>query len=108
MGAGSRKLDANISKGTVNLEIFARVLFSGNFAYAKFHENKILTNWRNHSVGYLCRSFTPLSRISTSKICVLTLFTKIKFLQKISKLTVNQMNLLMRALYLLHMCESIF
>ena len=30
--------------------IFARVLFSRNFAYAKFRENKILTNWRNHSV----------------------------------------------------------
>ena len=34
---------------TVNSEIFARVLFSRNFAYAKFRENKILTNWRNHS-----------------------------------------------------------
>ena len=29
---------------TVNSEIFARVLFSRNFAYAKFRENKILTN----------------------------------------------------------------
>ena len=37
---------------TVNLEIFERVLFSRNFAYAKFHENKILTNWRNHSVVF--------------------------------------------------------
>ena len=27
---------------TVNLEIFARVLYSQNFAYAKFRENKIL------------------------------------------------------------------
>ena len=27
---------------TVNSEIFARVLFSRNFAYAKFRENKIL------------------------------------------------------------------
>ena len=27
---------------TVNLEIFARVLLSRNFAYAKFRENKIL------------------------------------------------------------------
>ena len=35
---------------TVNLEIFARVLFLGNFSYAKFRENKILTKWRNHSV----------------------------------------------------------
>ena len=35
--------------GTVNSEIFARVLFSRN---AKFRENKFLTNWRNHSVVY--------------------------------------------------------
>ena len=27
---------------TVNSEIFARVLFSGNLAYEKFRENKIL------------------------------------------------------------------
>ena len=31
-------------KRTVNLEIFARVLFSRNFAYAKFRKNEILTN----------------------------------------------------------------
>ena len=37
---------------TVISEIFARVLFSRNFAYAKFRENNILTNWRNHSVVY--------------------------------------------------------
>ena len=37
---------------TVNLEIFPRVLFSRNFALAKFHENKILPKWRNHSVVY--------------------------------------------------------
>ena len=37
---------------TVNPEIFARVLFSRNFAYAKFSENKILAKWRNHSVVY--------------------------------------------------------
>ena len=30
---------------TVNLEIFARVLFSRNLAYAKFRENKILEKW---------------------------------------------------------------
>ena len=35
---------------TVNSVILARVLFSGNFAYAKFRENKILVKWRNHSV----------------------------------------------------------
>ena len=37
---------------TINSEIFARVLFSRNFAYAKFRENKILEKWRNHSVVY--------------------------------------------------------
>ena len=39
-------------KGTVNSEIFARVLFSQNFAYAKFCENKTLMNWQNHSLVY--------------------------------------------------------
>ena len=37
---------------TVDSDIFARVLFSRNFAYAKFPENKILAKWRNHSVVY--------------------------------------------------------
>ena len=37
---------------TVDSEIFARVLFSRNFAYAKFRENKILAKPRNHSVIY--------------------------------------------------------
>ena len=32
------------SNTTVNAEIFARVLFSRNVAYAKFRENKTLTN----------------------------------------------------------------
>ena len=43
------------NNNTVNSEIFAMVLFSRNFAYAKFRENKILTIWRNHSVVYLYR-----------------------------------------------------
>ena len=38
---------------TVNLKIFASVVFSRNFACAKFRENTILTNCRNHSVVYL-------------------------------------------------------
>ena len=37
---------------TVNSEFFARVLFSRNFAYSKFRENKILAKCRNHSVVY--------------------------------------------------------
>ena len=35
---------------TVNPEFFARILFSRNFAYAKFRETKILAKWRNYSV----------------------------------------------------------
>ena len=31
---------------------FCEVIFSRNFAYAKFHENKILAKWLNHSVDY--------------------------------------------------------
>ena len=30
---------------TVNSENFAKVLFSRNFTYAKFRENKILAKW---------------------------------------------------------------
>ena len=43
---------------TVNLEIFARVLFSRNFADAKFYENKTLEKWKKHlsfiDVGKSC------------------------------------------------------
>ena len=35
---------------TVNSEIFTRILFSRNFAYAKFRENKALAKWQNYSV----------------------------------------------------------
>ena len=41
-----------LAKYTVNSEIFARVLFSRNFAYAKFLENKILAKWRYRSAVY--------------------------------------------------------
>ena len=41
-------LSAQADVYTVNSDIFERVLFSRNFAYAKFRENKILTNGRNH------------------------------------------------------------
>ena len=40
---------------TVNLEIFARVLFSRNSAYAKIRENETLVKWRDHSVVDLYR-----------------------------------------------------
>ena len=40
-------------QNTVNSEIFARSLFSRNFAYAKFRKNKILAIFlRNHSIVY--------------------------------------------------------
>ena len=42
----------NYNRSTVNSEIFARTLFSRNFAYAKFRENKTLAKWQNHSVVY--------------------------------------------------------
>ena len=32
--------------GTVNSKIFASALFSRNFAYAKFRENKTLAKWQ--------------------------------------------------------------
>ena len=32
---------------TESSEVFARVLFLRNFAYAKFRENKILAKWQN-------------------------------------------------------------
>ena len=37
---------------TVNLGIFARVLFSRNFAHATFRVNKTLAKWLNNSVVY--------------------------------------------------------
>ena len=40
------------SVSTVNLEFFARVLFSQNFAYAMFCENKTLAIWLDHPVVY--------------------------------------------------------
>ena len=60
--ASGSKLDLNVkfSQGkpkiiTVNSEIFARTLFSRNFANAKFRENKTLAKWQNHSVVYWYR-----------------------------------------------------
>ena len=37
---------------TVNSEIFARVLFSRNFAAEKFRETKTLAKWLKHSAVY--------------------------------------------------------
>ena len=41
-----------VQRNTVNSEFFATTLFSRNFAYAKFRENKTLEKWQNHSVVY--------------------------------------------------------
>ena len=48
----SATLKINPDPYTVNPEIFARVLFSRNFADAKFCENETLAKWGNHSVIY--------------------------------------------------------
>ena len=62
------------SSTTVNSEIFASVLFSRNFAYAKFHENKALVN------GTITLSFTDKGKSCLSgefimpQICSLALF----------------------------------
>ena len=45
---GIEKQSFSRSPATVNLEIFARDLFSQNFADAKFRENNTLGKWRNH------------------------------------------------------------
>ena len=47
-------LALNVDSNTVNTEIFARTLFSRNFAYAKFRENKTreMAKSVNHSVVY--------------------------------------------------------
>ena len=54
---------------TVDSEIFAMVLFSRNFAFAKFRENEILAKWQNHlsftDIGKSCHS----RDFFTSKIC---------------------------------------
>ena len=66
----------------VNSDIFARVLFSRNFAYGKFHENK--SSWN----GEIILSITDIGKLYTSREflapqeCLLRLFVKIKFSQK--------------------------
>ena len=76
---------------TLNSEIFVRILFAQNFAYAKFRENKTLAIWQNHcrlliySVGKPCLSCKFFT--SDLNICLLMLlFTKVKFLRKFPNL----------------------
>ena len=71
---------------TVNSEIFARTLFSRNFAYAKFREKKTSRNGKITlsfiNVGKFCRS----CEFFTSLMCLLMLFAKIKFSRKFPNL----------------------
>ena len=52
MANGKKEVRKSEVQNTVNSNIFVRVLFLRNFAYAKFRENKDLPKWRNHSVDY--------------------------------------------------------
>ena len=67
---------------TVNSEIFTRVLFSRNFAYAKFvkikssRNSEITLSFTN--AGKSCLSLVFL----VSQICLLTIFAKIKLSRK--------------------------
>ena len=63
MFSSASAVSSLIKSFTVNLEIFERVLFSRNFPYAKFSENKTLEKWQNHSVIYLYTFIMPKSRI---------------------------------------------
>ena len=73
---------------TVDSEIFAKVLFSRNFAYAKFCENKTLAKWQNHSVVYRYRYIMPKSRISNVANMPFNAIRENKILAKISGFTV--------------------
>ena len=66
---------------TVNLEIFAKILFSRNFAYTKFREIKSSVKWRNHC-RLLIKENHALVAIFTSQICPITKVAKIKFSRK--------------------------
>ena len=74
------KLHCNLaSTATVHSENFARVLFSRNFADAKFRKNKPLRN------GEITLPFTDIGKSCLSRkvlrlqVCLLTLFVKIRF-----------------------------
>ena len=71
---------------TVNSEIFARTLFSQNFAYAKFRENKPSRNGKItlslFDIGKSCLNRETF----TSIICLLKLFAIIKFSRKLPNL----------------------
>ena len=45
VGGVKASIGLSMTKNTVNSEIFARVLFSRNFAYAEFRENISFVKW---------------------------------------------------------------
>ena len=70
---------------TVNLEIFARVLFSHMRSFVKIKSSQ------NGKITLLATDIGqsyPSREIFWSQVCLLTLFTKIKFSRKISGFTV--------------------
>ena len=56
-----------------------RVLFSRNFAYAKFRENKNPKKWRDHSVFDCYRLIMPMLQIFNIANMSLKAIAKIKF-----------------------------
>ena len=72
---------------TLNSEIFAMVLISQNFAYAKFSENKTLVQWRDHSFIYWYRSILPLLRIFNVTNMSFNPIRKNKIIAKVFELT---------------------
>ena len=55
---------------TVNSEIFARVLFSRIFAYAKFRENKILAKSSGEMAKSLCHLLMKVNHVLVANIYV--------------------------------------
>ena len=67
------------------LSILARVLFSRNFAYAKFCEKSLQNAEITLSFTNISKSW-PRREFLASQICLLTLFAKIKFSRKFQDL----------------------
>ena len=76
---------------TVNKEIFARVLFSRNFAYVKFCENNTLAKWQKLFAIIMSKSqFLNVANLSFNDIC------ENKILANISEFTVVKCTLLIK------------
>ena len=82
---------------TVKSEIFMRVLFSQNFAYANmrsFMKNKILVKWRNYSYHLLMKANHAIVANFYVANMSFNAFLENKILTKISELTVPNENML--------------